>query len=230
MLPTTKTKAQKDLASSTILIYGGKKIGKSTLCSEFPDAIFLATEPGLKGLETYNVPITNWQDLLTNAAELAEGKHSYKTIIIDTIDNAHRFCSEYIYQQNKIKHESDLGFGKGWKLVENEFFRVLTRLAQLPYGLVFISHSKIVEMETSHKYNKVVPALSDSAREIALGLVDVILYAEIEHIKNADGTFTENRVLRTKATKHYEAGDRFKQLPDTLELSFTALSSAWKGQ
>jgi hypothetical protein len=231
MLPTTKTNPVISLDRMTTLVYGQPKIGKSTLCSEFPGAIFLATEPGLNALSTYQVDVTSWKVLLDAAVELASGKHQFETIIIDTIDNAYKMCSDYICEQNKIKHESDLGFGKGWKMVENEFHRVLTKLAKLPYGLVMVSHSKIVEVENNvAKYNKIVPSLPDKARAIALGLADLILYADIEYSKLPDGERLESRVLRTKPTKFFEAGDRTGMLPDSLSLSYNALSNAMKGQ
>ncbi len=47
-----------------------------------------------------------------------------------------------------MEHESDLGYGKGYALVNNEFHRVLTKLAHLPYGLVLISHAQEIEIET----------------------------------------------------------------------------------
>lgn len=231
MLPTKPTEPVSTLDHMTTLLYGQPKIGKSTLCSQFPGAIFLATEPGLNALSTYQVDCKNWKQLLDAAKEIAEGKHSFQTVIIDTIDNAYKFCSDYICEQNNIKHESDLGYGKGWKFVENEFFRVFTKLASLPYGLVLVSHSKSVEVETPVKtYNKIVPALPDKARAIIIGLADLILYADIETIKGDDGNIIEKRVLRTKPTRRYEAGDRTGKLPEVIELSYTALSSAMKGQ
>jgi hypothetical protein len=229
MLPTQLTTPAPDLGRATILLYGQPKIGKSTIASQFPAAIFLATEPGLNALSTYQVDISNWQQLLDAAKELAAGKHQFKTCVIDTIDNAFKFCSEHILAANNIKHESDLGFGKGWKLVENEFFRVLTRLAQLPYGLVLISHSKSIEVDTSvGKYTKTVPTLPDKARAIALGLSDIILYADIDTGRTTDGKPVEARCLRTSPTRYYEAGDRFNRLPETIELNYTALKSAFE--
>ncbi len=78
------------------------------------------------------------------AAILAVG---FRTIIIDTIDNAYKFCTDHIVKKYKIEHESDLGYGKGYALVNNEFQRVLTKLAFLPYGLFLISHAKEIEVD-----------------------------------------------------------------------------------
>ena len=88
MLPTQKTAPKAQLSDYTVLLYGASKAGKTTFCSHAPEALFLATEPGLNALEAYQVPITCWEDLTTACAEIAEGKHQFKTIIIDTVDNA----------------------------------------------------------------------------------------------------------------------------------------------
>ena len=50
-LPTAKTPPKRSLSDVSILLYGPSKIGKSTFASQAPDAIFLATEPGLNALD-----------------------------------------------------------------------------------------------------------------------------------------------------------------------------------
>ncbi len=114
MLPTAKTQPKPDLADLTVLVYGQTKIGKSTFCSQSDGALFLATEPGLNALDVYQVPIQSWDDLLSACAEITEGKHPFRTIILDTIDNAYKFCTDYIVKKYKIEHESDLGYGQGY--------------------------------------------------------------------------------------------------------------------
>ena len=124
MLPKTKTKPKNLLSDLTALVFGPSKIGKSTWCSKAESALFLATEPGLNALEVFQSPITCWDDLLQACAEIAEGKHDFKTIVIDTVDNAYKMCADYVCKKFKIEHESDLGYGKGYALINNEFQRV----------------------------------------------------------------------------------------------------------
>ncbi len=63
---------------------------------------------------------------------LAKGDHNFKTLVIDTVDNAFKMCSDYVCAKHGIEYEGDMGHGKGWALVKNEWHRVLTRLASLP--------------------------------------------------------------------------------------------------
>ena len=228
MLPKTKTKPKNNLADLTALLYGPSKIGKSSMCSQAENALFLATEPGLNALEVFESPITCWDDLLNACSEIAEGKHDFKTIIIDTVDNAYRMCSEYVCKKFKIEHESDLGYGKGYALINNEFQRVLNKLAFLPYGLILISHSQELEIETrTGKHTKIVPTLPEKARKLVTGLVDLILYCDLEPQSGDNGKPVYQRVIRTKPSPNYEAGDRTGRLPELLPLDFPSFLKAF---
>ncbi len=131
-LPTTKTKPTTDLAKQSILLYGVPKLGKSSFASQFPEAMFFECEPGLNHLEVFKVPTYSWEAFLEACKLLAKGDHNFKTLVIDTVDNAFKMCSDYVCAKHGIEYEGDMGHGKGWALVKNEWHRVLTRLASLP--------------------------------------------------------------------------------------------------
>ena len=121
-----------------------------------------------------------------------------------------------------------MGHGKGWALVKNEWHRVLTRLASLPYGLILISHAQDKTVETrTGEYTKTLPSLPDRARHVVLGLVDMILYCEAVPRKDASGNVTIDRVMHTKPHPTYEAGDRTGRLPDILPLDYDAFVKAF---
>ena len=229
-LPTHKTAPKTDLVDLSVLLYGQSKIGKSTWAAGADNAIFLACEAGLNSLEVYQMPVTNWSKLSVACGELAAGQHEFKTIVIDTIDLAYKFCMEHVCKKNGIKHPSDLDYGKGFGLVNAEFERFLTRLSHLPMGLILISHS--IEKEVMHKgvkRNRVMPTLSSKAGEIVMGLVDLILYAEVEEDFSDPDQVKESRIVRTKPGYNYEAGDRTGKLPDTLPLDYDCFVNALKG-
>jgi hypothetical protein len=228
MLPKEKTKPQVSLSNLTALLYGPSKIGKSTWCSQAENAVFLATEPGLNSLEVFQVSIRNWEELLKACAELAEGKHEFKTVVLDTVDNAYKMCAEYVCQKNRVDHESDLAYGKGYALIASEFQRVINKLAFLPYGLILISHSVEREFETrTGKIMRVVPTLPEKARKMVVGLVDLILYCDLEITKDDNGKQIFKRVIRTKPSLNYDAGDRTGRLPDALPLDFGVFLKAF---
>lgn len=213
------------------LIYGPSKIGKSTFASQANKVIFLATEPGLNALSTYQIKIESWNDMLKACALLAKEKHEFETIVIDTIDIAYDLCLEHVCRGLKgkdgrpVTHPSDLGYGKGWQAVNSEFKRVLTRLAMLPFGLILISHSKVQEIETrTGKFDKIVPTCGNA--KMVLAMADMVLFADMDVVKSKHN-LSHKRVLRTKPTVTYDAGDRTGRLPETIPLDYQSFVEAF---
>lgn len=238
-LPTTKSKPKEHLSDYKILISGSPGSGKTTLASKFPDALFIATEEGHSALEIYVKTVSLWNttekkeeenSFIHVCKEIALGKHKFKTIVIDTIDNLFMFCSDFVCKSLKIEHESDMGFGKGFDRVNKEFARVLTRLSLLPYGLILISHTKEKEVDTrTGKIKKTVMSIRDGAEKVISKFVDFHLLIDSEPIKDENGkTVYYKRVLRTKPTQVYDAKDRTGRLPDTIDLDYDKLVEAFK--
>ena len=98
----------------------------------------------------------------------------------------------------------------------------------MPYGLYLISHSQETEIETrTGKYTKIVPTLPEKARKIVLGLVDMILYCDIETATGPDNKVIARRVMHTKPSLYYEAGDRTGRLPDVIDLDYAKFIEAY---
>lgn len=220
-LPKTKSKLKKNIIDYIFTIYGEPKAGKTTLASNFEKALFIMTEPGAKLQKIYGGEKVhkNWNEIRDTVQRICTEEHDFKTIVIDTVDNASSFCSDYVLKKKKIEHESDEGFGKGWTAVKKEFQSVINALANRGYGLVFISHSKQSEREfRGIKRPYTDNSLSSGAKAYVNGLSDFILYAFVDD----DG----KRYLRTKATLNINAGSRSGNLDDVLPMDFKTL----KGQ
>lgn len=218
MLPQVKRDPKKALSDYNLLIYGHPKAGKSTFCSHMDSPLFLATEPGLSALSVFEISITSWNTFLEACKEIAKGEHKFKTIVIDTVDNLYKLCVEYMLVKLGIQHEGDLPFGKGYALIKNEFMRAIRKLAMLPYGLVLTSHVEFSEVKTRTEiYNKAVPTIPKAVRDMIVGWVDIILYAD---------TLTDGmRVIRSSPNEKWVAGDRTENafgrvLPQEIPLNF----------
>lgn len=227
-IPTEKTRVTTALGDQVITLYGSPKIGKSTFASQFPDALFLATEPGLNHLEVYQVPIKDWPEFQQVCAVVAKDPRQVKTLVIDTVDILYDHVKAHVCGLNNIQHPSDMSYGKGFSMVNGEFRRVLAKLGTLrtkgggKMGLVIISHAKEIEVDTrTGKQLRWAPTLPASARNIVEGMSDLLLFADVE----ADGS----RVIRTKPSPGWVAGDRTGRLPETMPLDHAALASAFSG-
>lgn len=224
LLPDKKTPPQLTADTAKVLLVGAPKIGKTTLAANLdPDhTLILATEPGTGALEAFETPIRTWDEFRAVGAELAEGKHPFKIVVIDTIDELLKMCGDKVLRGLGVKHASDLEYGKGWGAITDEFRLRVGRLASLGLGVWFISHAKDVEIEERvGTYTKHVPSIGGKAGEWVTGFVDFILFAAYE----AQGDQGERRVLRTAATRDYEAGGRVT-LPDPLPLDAAAVKKA----
>jgi len=228
ILPTKKSEPKTGMDQFNWIVYGPPKIGKTTLAAQFPGVLFLATEDGQGSHGCYRVAVDSWEKFLAACKELATTKHDFKTLVVDTVDNLWELCSAYICAKRGIEHESELEYGKGFQLVQTEFFRAVTKLSLLPFGLVLISHSVEVEIETrTKKYTKSVPSFKRKQQSRLLGMADFILYCDFASVKGEDGQTTYQRVIRTKSAEAYTAGDRTGRMPDPIALSFKALNEAF---
>lgn len=199
-LPSEVSSPSEDLGDYTTLIYGEKKIGKTSLAAQFPDALFLMFEPGGKGLRIFQREIRTWKDF-TGYLKLLGETDRFKTIVIDTIDLAYERCFQHVCWIEGFTHPQDEAFGKGWKAIETEFRTQLTKLLQSGRGVVFLSHADEREFQerTGSKYNKIIPSMPKQARTFIAGVVDIIAYY---------GYYGKDRLMTIQGSDTVDAGHR----------------------
>lgn len=229
LLPKEPTPPKKDLSDFSILIFGEVKTGKTEFASHFPDSVFLAAEAGQGGIECYRVAIDSWQTFLAACSELARRDHSFRSVVVDTVDALWQLCQRHVCEQHRIQHEADMPYGKGYSLVFSEFQRVIGKLSHLGLGLVFISHADREEIQgRTGTYHRSVPSLKDRVRHFLLGLCDLVLFFDTEVVAGPDGKPTTRRVIRTKPSPYWEAGDRTGLLPETIDMDFAKFQAAFE--
>lgn len=227
LIPTAKSKPIDTFEKNLTLIYGAPKVGKSTFCAGLDSPLFLDTEHGLNNLEVYKTDIDSWETFMEAYRELKnqKGKLPFKTLVIDTIDNLWQFCSDYICKQNKVSHESELEWGKGYAMIKREFNVALAAYRQLGMGMIYTSHADSREIATRiGKYNRWEPTMAKKCAEAILPSVDFILFADI--VDGEDGK--EKRVLHTKPCQNYNAGDRTGRLPAEIPMDAKEFLNEYK--
>jgi hypothetical protein len=206
-LPQERSAPTDQLGDYTWLIYGPKKIGKTSLAAQMDTrggkVLFCMFEPGGKALSIYRTPvITDWGQFKNVVSQLEEDKQGYTTVVIDPGATAYKRCLEYVCRSLGIMHPGrQKDYGASWDRVNTEFQEIHGRIAALDMGFIVLAHDKDAEIERrdGSKFNKTVPVMSGSTEEFYAGVIDIICYYEY---------VGDRRFLRIRGDEYVSAGCR----------------------
>lgn len=205
-LPTKLCKIVSDIGGYSILIYGRKKIGKTTICRHFPNALFFMFERGAKKLSIYKRNVKNWKQFKAYVDLVVEDEF-FKTIIVDPVDIAYDMCFDYSCNKMGIEHPGGIkDYGKSWSIIKKEFSAVMGTLMTCGKGVIFISHQKVSKIETrdGDEIDFKTNSMSGQASEIIVGDVDI--WANYDYTKN-------KRTLTILGDENVDAGHRLNEDP-----------------
>ena len=118
-----------------------------------------------------------WQVFKETVAELEKKENTFKTIVVELVEDLYEHCRVYCYDKLHIEHESDNSF-KAWDYVRNEFLNVMKRLMNLEYdNIVLESHedsTKDITKKTGDKITTIKPNIGDKIALKLAGMVDVV--------------------------------------------------------
>ena len=232
LLQVKEHKVKAGVQGKMFLIYGGPKTGKTTTACQFSKPLLLAFEPGYNLIDGVKaVSVTSWVDMKNYAKQLKkpEVRAMYDTLIIDTAPLMWGLAEKFVKTQKDIEDLTDLGFGKGYRAVRDEFQDVINSLGQMGYTLVFISHAEkkdyVDALGVSH--SGITPAMDKRPREIISGLVDVYMFV----CQESDGNGGNRPVAffrgGTYGDVEIEAGSRYGDgLPVKINFNYDELVKA----
>ena len=232
LLTVQEHRVKAGVQGKMFFIYGGPKTGKTSVATQFNKPLLLAFEPGFNLIDGIKaVSVGSWVDMKNYTKQLKkpEVRAMYDTIIIDTVGLMWGLAEKFVKTQKDIEDLTDLGFGKGYRAVRDEFQDVINSLGQMGYTLVFISHAEkkdyVDTMGVSH--SGITPALDKRPKEIISGLVDV--YAFINAEPDSNGKNKSVAYLRggIYGNTEIEAGSRYGEgLPIKIDWSYEELVKA----
>jgi hypothetical protein len=216
-LPTKVTEPVDDLGAYSFLIYGSKKIGKTTLASLFPDTLFFMFEAGAKALRIKRVDINVWEDALGYLSALEAAPVKPKTIVIDTGFESNQKALKYVCQQENIEYPRTDNFGKDWDTIKRQVRDFHDRIIAMGTGLVVLCHETVKEKQTfiGQKYDQVVPLLNKALDDFYRAVIDNVWWY---HYRG------KQRFLQIRGTDHAMAGtalqaDRFFKTKNGVPIS-----------
>ena len=222
------------------VIYGTEGIGKSTLASKAPEAVFVDLENGTSRLDVNRIEcIDTWEKLFQLPAEILKTSNPFsicRTLVIDTADRADEMCMEHICQKHKVSGIEDIGYGKGYVYAAEEFDRFLGELDTLMaagINIILTSHSYLRKQELPHDegaFDRYELKLSKKTAPLLKEWCDMLLFCNYrEYVVESDKTKTKKvsggqRVIYTQHHPCWDAKNRYG-LPDPMDMSFAKLES-----
>ena len=171
ILPANEQKTA-DVTPKNILIWGESMSGKTYLAKEFESPLIINTDGNASKIRTPSVFIKNFTEFKEVIEELEKGKHTFKTLIIDLIDDLETMVINHICSLAKVESLADIAFGKGFNTFNSIWKNLMMTLTQMDMNVIFISH--IVEkMDGQSSYQ--APALSQKCLNACMGRCDIVI-------------------------------------------------------
>lgn len=234
--------------------YGPESVGKTTLAAHSPDPIFIDIEKGANNLNANRyrfesgVAPGSYAEFLEAITDLTVNDHSYKTLVIDSVDRLETLIWDYIVEahsgkssslnQKAQKFDSIDGFpwSKGYGIAVSELSKLLGMLETLreerKMAIIFVGHSCIVTVKNPigedydkyalrlHTGNKTGGNFQGKVKEWC----DVIGFCNFEEGggslagERSRGFYTGRRLLHLKKGAAFDAKSRVP-VPDEIELN-----------
>jgi len=222
------------------MIYGTEGIGKSTFGAGAPNPIFLPTEDGVRDIDTAKFPrITTYDQALAALADLYEGQHDFKTVVVDTLDALERMIWAEVAKKFRKTSIEEIGYAKGYTFALDYWKGFLEGLDALRekkgMGCVLIAHSQVQRFANPEgdDYDRYAPKLHKLAAGLVQEWADEVFFATYKVYVKVEGegfrkagkaVGTGERTLHTAATPAFHAKNRLA-LPPELPLSWEAYAS-----
>lgn len=230
LLPENKRRTIESTTKKVVWIYGSPFSGKTTFANHFPDPLMLNTDGNIKFVDAPFIPIRDevkkngrmterkmaWETFKEVISELELKENSFKTIVVDLLEDVYEYCRRYICNERGWDHESDDSF-KAYDIVRTEFLTTLKCLMNLDYeNIVLISHldtGKDITKKGGDKITKIAPNLTEKIANKVAGMVDIVARCIADDNKYSL-SFKRNEVIF--------GGGRLKFKADEIPLDYDA--------
>ena len=199
------------------LIYGPPGIGKSTLASRAPKPIVIDVEGGVKRIDVPKTKqVQKLEDFHAAMRFLITERHQFKTVIVDTVDVLETFIHEYVCRHAAKDSIEDFGYGKGYKIAQEEWMKVLKACDLLNakgINALLIAHdqTKVFRPPNGDEYERYQIRINQNTASLIVGKMDAVLYAHYELVMKTDGGNKDRQFAST-------TGRRFIQCQESLSV------------
>lgn len=227
------------------VIYGPEGIGKSTLASKFPDPVYIDTEGSTSYMDVARLPVpTSWTMLLAEVDDVKANPTCCKTLVIDTADWAEKLCSTQVCASKHVDGIEDIGYGKGYVYMKEEFGSLLNKLSdliELGINVVIVAHAQMRKFEQPDElgaYDRWELKLSKQCAPLVKEWADMLLFCNyktiVVNVDNQGAAKGKNkarggkRVIYTQHHPCWDAKNRFG-LPDEIDMDYASIRPIIEG-
>lgn len=196
MLPKNEPVINDKSDKVKIWVYGPPFSGKTTFADTFPNPLMLNTDGNTKFVKAPRLRVRDqvkttgrlvnkklaWVYFKELIDELEKKDNDFETIVLDLYEDYYQFCRIYVWDREKVTHESDAPF-KMWDMVTTEFLNEITRLLTLDYNIVLLSHqdlSRDITKMSGSNITQIKPNLRDKVAIKTSGMVDLVGRIEVD--------------------------------------------------
>jgi len=235
ILPNNERRNIETIKKKVVWLYGAPFSGKTYLANQFPEPLMLNTDGNIRFVDAPYLSIRDevkvegrqtrrtlaWDVFKEAISELEKKDNTFKTIVVDLLEDCYEHCRIYMYDKLNITHESDDSFS-AWDKVRTEFLSTMKRLMNLDYdNIVLISHedrSKDITRKSGDKLTSIKPNIQDKIANKVSGMVDIVGRVV------ADG---DERVLSFKTNEVIFGGGRLKVTSKEIPLDYASFMEVY---
>lgn len=222
-----------------VVVYGPEGIGKTSFASMAPEPLFIDTEGSTTRLNVRRLPAPkSFSMILEQVQWVINNPTVCGTLVLDTADWAQRFCTEAVCSRMQVRGIEDLGYGKGYSYVYEDFGRLLNLLDQVVdrgCNVIITAHAALRKFEQPDEmgsYDRWELKLNNSQKCSIANMVkewaDMVLFANYETIvvKNENKKGKAQGGQRVMYTSHHpcwDAKNRF-DLPEKLPFDYNRVA------
>ncbi|MGN6715421.1 ATP-binding protein [Anaerocolumna jejuensis] len=233
------TKGPKQEAQK-VVIYGPEGIGKSTLAACFPNPLFIDTEGSTSNMDVARMDKpSSFTMLMQQITYVLKNPDICSTLVIDTADWAEQLAISELCAKKQITGIEDIGYGKGYVYVAEDFGKMLNLLEDVKLkgiNIVVTAHAQMRKFEQPDElgaYDRWELKLQKKDAPLLKEWADMVLFANYEtFVVNIDGQGAQKgknkaqggkRVIYTTHHSCWDAKNRHG-LPDKILMEYSAIT------
>ncbi len=207
-----------------IVVYGVDGLGKSTFAAGAPSPLFITTEKGTAHLDVARFAPNTFEEIIEASAELLEGEHEFKTLVLDSAGWAEDLCRQQICADHNVTGIEGVGYGKGWVYMRENFLRMFAIFDALHeargMNIIIIGHTDVKRFnDPEHDpYDRYELNLDEKNAKRLRQWADIVLFGNYDMtVKKDEKTLGakpkaksfNKRILYTTRTAAYDAKNRY---------------------